>query len=287
MALERRTVHLPIPPWFRDHRFNDRVLLPAVEAMRLLAATAQAAHPELDVRRMEQGRFAKFLALPPEASGIDVLVELETGAGGKVDARLLTRTQLKTMARMTNHCQLVFTAGSAQVCRELTMTPPSPSDPAVKVSAEQVYWELVPFGPAYRTLHGQLIITQEWARGTLQAPDLPIPSEDPVGSPFPLDGAMHAACVHGQRLVDFVPFPVGFDIRIIHQPTLPGEQYAAHVRLQSHAVDELVYDLQIRDLEEQLRETVVGLRMRDVSGGRIKPPAWIQRDSGQKNGLAA
>ncbi len=286
MALERRTIYLPIPPWFQDHRFNDRVLLPAVEAMRLLAATAQAARPELDVRIMEQGRFAKFLALPPEASGIDVMVELETDADGTVYARLLTRTQLKTMARMTNHCQLLFVTDPAQVCREITMAAPVHAAAVLELSAEQVYRELVPFGPAYRTLYGQLIMGREWARGMLQAPDLPIPPQDPLGSPFPLDGAMHAACVHGQRLVPFVPFPVGFAVRIIHRPTLAGERYSAHVHLQSRTADELVYDLQIRDLEEQLRETVVGLRMRDVSGGRIRPPAWMQRAPDRENGLA-
>jgi len=276
MASEWIAVRVPVQPWFRDHCFNDRVIFPAVEAMHLLALTAQTAHPALDVRRMHQGRFAKFLEIPTEAAELEVWVELEGEKNGGIRARLLTKTQLKTLARMTTHCELSF-AGSSHQVGGVRMEGPS-SAPEREVSAEEVYRRLVPFGPAYRTLQGQLFLGKEWARGTLQAPTLPRPSPDPVGCPFPLDGAMHAACVHGQQLVDFVPFPVEFATRIIHLPTRAGERYQAQVQLQSLAADEVVYDLEISDQAEQIRETVTGLRMRDVSGGRIKPPAWIQKN---------
>jgi len=277
MATERFAVQVPVQPWFRDHCFNHRVIFPAVEGMRLLALTAQTAHPELDVRRMHQGRFAKFLEIPPESAELAVLVELEQEENDRVCVRLLSKKNLKTMTRMTTHCELSFVAGPLHGGMEVEVVPSCSSAGFVmEVSAEQVYRELVPFGPFYRTLQGRLFLARDFARGTLLAPDVPLPSSDPIGSPFPLDGAMHAACVHGQRLVDFIPFPVGFAARIIHKPTRAGGQYFVHVRLQSHATDELVYDLLIFDQAEQLRETVTGLRMRDVSGGRVKPPAWIR-----------
>jgi hypothetical protein len=286
MATERVAVQVPVRPWFRDHCFNGKIIFAAVEAMHLLAQTAQAAHPGLNVRRMHQGRFPKFLEIPVEAADLDVLVELETEKNGGVHARLLTKIQLKTMTRMTNHCELSFASGGEHDRTEIEIWQPCSTAPRLTLSAAQVYRDLVPFGPAYQTLHDRLFLAVGSVWGTLRAPDLPSPGPNPIGSPFPLDGAMHAACVHGQRLVAFVPFPVGFATRTIHKPTRAGEFYRTHVRLQSQAADEVVYDLQIIDQTEQLRETITGLRMRDVSGGRIKPPAWMQRVSSEDNGEA-
>ncbi len=118
------------------------------------------------------------------------------------------------------------------------------------------------------------------AWGRLQAPALPqIPDRvrDSIGSPFPLDGAFHAACVLGQRSADFVPFPVGFERRIIVKPTQAGGSYSTRVQLLSRSHDELLFDLQIFDDQGQIFESVTGLRMRDVSGGKIRPPEWIRK----------
>lgn len=274
---ERIAVQIPVLPWYRDHCFGGKTILPAVEAMRLLAVTVQAAHPELEVKVMAAARFVKFLEIPPTAKELDVLVELEKGKQDGICCRLLSKIQLKTMARMTTHCELHFLPGPAPSSQDAAIPPPRSSGTARAVSAEQVYRELIPFGPAYRTLQDRLFLEKKAAWGTLQAPDLPQSCPSPIGSPFPLDGAMHAACVHGQQLVDFIPFPVGFRQRVVHTLTQTGEHYRTHVQLQSQTGDELVYDLLIFDQAEQVRETVTGLRMRDVTGGRIKPPAWLRR----------
>jgi len=285
MAAERIAVQVPVQPWYRDHCFDHRVIFPAVEAMQLLALTVQTAYPALDVRCMHQGRFTKFIEIPQASATLDVVIELEQEGNDRVCARLLSKKNLKTMTRMISHCELSFIAGSSQTSLDVTIGRACSSEkPYIEVSAERVYRELIPFGPAYRTLYGPLFLDTTSARGTLQAPDLPHASPDLIGSPFPLDGAMHAACVHGQQLVDFVPFPVGFATRSIPIPTRAGEQYLTQVHLQSQAVDELVYDLLIVDQNEQIRETITGLRMRDVSGGRVRPPAWIQSVPGEENG---
>ena len=281
MATKRIAVLLPVQPWFTDHCFDGRAILPAVEAMRFLALTVQAARPGLDVREMHQASFAKFLEIPLAAPEIEVLVELEDRENKGLCARLLTRIQLKAMARHAMHCELSFGAGSERDPREVKMGRPCSALPEMEISAAQVYRELVPFGPAYQTLQGQLFLGKETARGTLRAPNLPLSAADPLGSPFPLDGAMHAACVHGQRLVDFVPFPVGFAARFIPAPTRAGKTYHTQVTLQSQAADELVYDLLLVDEAGEIRETVTGLRMRDVSGGRRKPPAWMRDAAGK------
>jgi hypothetical protein len=273
MVSERQSLRIPVQPWHRDHRLGDRVILAAVEAMDLLAATVQTAWPTVDVRIMQQGRFARFLEIPAATTGIETLVEVEQVGNSWICARLLTKKQLKILTRMAVHCEVYFGGTTKQ--HFLKTAPPTPIAPLMTINAQQVYQDLVPFGPAYHTLQDRLFLTAESAWGTVRAPEIPQSSSESIGSPFPLDGAMHAACVHGQRLTDFVPFPVGFDTRTIYKPTRPGEWYHARIQLHAQARDELVYDLWIIDQAGQVRETVTGLRMRDVSGGRIKPPSWI------------
>lgn len=278
MTPQRFTVQVPLPPWLKDHRFNGRVVLPAVAAMELLAARVCAIYPSADICAMTRARFLKFLEIPPETTRIDVQVELEREETGSVLARLVTRNQRATMTRMIQHCELFFATGSPAPAITADPATPSPADGTLNFSAEQIYNELVPFGPAFRTLQDQLVLTENTARGIVLAPDLPTTTASPalLGSPFPLDGAMHAACVHGQFQVDFVPFPVGFAVRTIIHPTQAGERYHVQAHLRALSTDELIYDLKILDEEKRVREQVTGLRMRDVSGGRIRPPAWTR-----------
>jgi len=102
----------------------------------------------------------------------------------------------------------------------------------------------------------------------LKSPDLPSTDSirKSIGSPFPLDGALHAASVLGQQSVDFVPFPVGFDRRIIFRPTQPGSCYIVRVEQVGEIDGELIFDLFILDNGGLVYETVIGVRMRDVTG---------------------
>ncbi|MBQ7248639.1 MAG: polyketide synthase dehydratase domain-containing protein, partial [Deltaproteobacteria bacterium] len=108
----------------------------------------------------------------------------------------------------------------------------------------------------------------------LPAPDMPeLAGAEFLGAPLPLDGAMHAACVHGQQVADFVPFPVSFAMRRICRPIRPGECCEVRLRLVRQAADFLCYDLWLlRD--GMVCEEIRSLAMRDVSGGKIRPPAW-------------
>jgi len=78
-----------------------------------------------------------------------------------------------------------------------------------------------------------------------------------------------------------VPFPVGFDRRVIINPTQPGGSYRTRVQLLSRSREELLFDLQIFDDQGHIFERVTGMRMRDVSGGKIKPPEWMQEGQGK------
>jgi len=97
----------------------------------------------------------------------------------------------------------------------------------------------------------------------------------PLGSPFPLDAAFHAACVWGQRYAGLVGFPVGFALRWLFAPTRPGSTYTARVFPKKVHPDRFLADIWITDIDGALQEAVLDVVMRDVSGGRIKPPSWI------------
>lgn len=268
MSGKRIPCTIGVQPWFHDHSVGGRIVLPAVETMLLLAARCVAAHPEIDIGIMENARFGKFLEIPPAAASVTALVECAAGAGGRVQAKLLSHMQFKAMARIKEHGEIFFSPRATTAGQPPPNTDPAPPrQPTAAVDAGRLYRELVPFGPRYQTLQGSLSLTASEAWGRLQAPELPFidPVQDVIGSPFPLDGALHAACVLGQRAAGFVPFPVGFDRRMIIRPTQPGGRYLTRVTLLAPSRDELVFDLALFNDDGQLYETVTGLRMRDVS----------------------
>lgn len=279
MTSDRTVVAIPVQPWFADHCFNGKIVLPAVETMLLLATEVAAAHPEIDLRVMDQVRFARFLEIPANSSRVEALLECRKHEDGSVHAKLLSRRQGKAMARLQEHGAILFAPAGKNNAPMPECTPAPPAAPEMTIPAEQVYQELVPFGPSYHTLQESLQLRGQVAWGRLKAPAFfhaPDRVRDLVGSPFPLDGAFHAACVLGQRAADFVPFPVGFDRRIINRPTLPGGGYRTQVQLLSQTDDELLFDLQIFDDQGHIFESVTGIRMRDVSGRTIKPPEWLR-----------
>jgi hypothetical protein len=279
MTTWRIPVAIDVQPWFGDHCFAGKVVLPAVETMTLLAAEVAGSHPEIDVRVMNNVRFARFLEIPEGSSTVAALIECSQHENNSIHAKLLSRRPGKTITRLQEHGEILFSPPAEDQTPVFEFDREPLAAPAMMVPAEQVYRELVPFGPGYHTLHGPLHLADKVAWGRLLAPVVAISDRvrERIGSPFPLDGAFHAACVLGQRSADFVPFPVGFDRRIIINPTQPGGRYHTIVKLLSNIRDELLFDLHIFDDQGQVYEQVTGLRMRDVSGGKIRPPEWMKR----------
>lgn len=271
MSDGRLPLTIPVKPWFRDHCFAGKIVLPAVETMLLLAAKVHELHPEVDIRVMEDVRFAKFLEIPPATATVAGLIECEIVSDGRLQVKLLSRTVYKAMSRIKEHGTMFFSPASRH-----SLSPPSrdltpPREPKTEIEVDYLYSELVLFGPHYRTLQDSLYLSGNAAWGRLKAPELAIdPVQKIIGSPFPLDGALHAACVLGQQLVSFVPFPVGFDRRIITRPTQPGCSYQTRVQQVMQTDAELVFDLVIGGDDGQVYETVTGVRMRDVSGAMKK-----------------
>jgi hypothetical protein len=272
MTSGRVPLIIAVKPWFQDHSIGAKIVLPAVETMLLLAAHVVETYPGIDINIMEDARFAKFLEIPPDAASLSVLLECTDTTDGRVQAKLLSRSHFKAMSRIKEHCEMFFSRVIAKSSHKslnikFAAAPPKGFDTEIKV--DHLYRELVPFGPNYRTLQETLYLSEHEAWGRLRAPEFPLFPGDAVqkniGSPFPLDGALHAACVLGQQVVDFVPFPVGFGRRTVLWPTQPGASYLTKIKQTSYTEDELVFDAGIWDYDGQLCEMVTDLRMRDVS----------------------
>lgn len=264
MSSPRIPVQISIQPWMRDHSFGGKAILAAVETMLLLASEAGKIHPEIDIRIFKQGRFEKFLVLPADKTTVEALIESHISPDGQVQMKLLSRIQFKGLSRIKEHGEVFFFAQPNS--QSVVIDTARLKRPVTEINVTRVYQDLVPFGPTYRSLQDILYLSENKAWGRLLAPAVPLrySVQESLGSPFPLDGAMHAACVLGQQCVDFVPFPVGFDCRSIIRPTQPGGEYITKVVLTAQTRDELTFDLGIFTQDGQVFETVSGLRMRAV-----------------------
>ncbi len=272
---------IPVPLYLRDHRFEDRTVMPAVEAMQILAGAVQQVFPAIDIHVIKDASFDKFLYIKPEVAELAVINDLTCYDNGDVVARLTMRVQSgkSTISRIKEHAVICF-PGKGQRAGQgpgVNRSPASGVDFAV--SPRAVYQELVPFGPAYHTITRGLHVSISGAIAEIHAPAADGLGALPLvlGSPFPLDAAFHAACVWGQRFHGIVAFPVGFSRREIVRPTQTGETYRGLViPLGTDENGGLIFNLEIETLNGAVCEIIHGVRMRDVSAGRIKPPGWIR-----------
>lgn len=271
--MTQAAVDICVRPWFADHCVNGRAVLPAVESMLLLAAEIAGKSPDIDIRVMEDVRFSKFLEIPGGSAQVAALVEYQRAENGSIRARLLSRVRRSVMTRLQEHASILFSSGRSDGPLVAEVVPNPLTGSVTRVSAREVYRELVPFGSSYQTLQDSLDLAEDAAWARLLAPRFDSAGQvrQILGSPFPLDGAFHAACVLGQRAAGFTPFPVGFGRRIIVKPTQAGASYFTRVNLVSRQPDELIFDLCIFDKQGEVYESVTGLKMRDVSGraGRL------------------
>jgi len=277
----RLPVEIPVTPHFFDHHIEGKAVLPAVEAMQVLAKAVTNFRPDISAVTMMQGRFEKFLYIQTGCPKIDAFVEIEIFGSGDVRALLLTKTRSGKSA---------ITRSKVHAAVHFSRIPPGDKTPpmdlhaflegiCVDVSPEEIYRDLVPFGPSYRNIIAPLYISENGAIAQIAAPAIPDRQRDGgiLGSPFTLDAAFHAACVWAQCYKDTVAFPVGFERRSVYHPTIPGNTYFGRVTPAKTDSSLLIFDIWIYDNEGELCESVRGVHMRDVSAGRVTPPAWIKK----------
>jgi len=275
---------LSIRPYLRDHYFEAKAIFPAVEALIILAQAVRTHYPQATLHHQTFAQFPRLLAIETTGDRQDVQIEIEEQAHG-ISASLLTSIKIKNsaMSRTLEHARVTFVQ---------QMTPPEQSmslrtarkleGECIHVPAVSIYRELIPFGLSYQNILGDLSVSGEGALADISGGGGEA-DDSFLGSPFVLDAAMHAACVWGQRFADIVPFPVGFGQRIIYAPTKKGGSYFARITPVDASREALIFDAWIFDQSGIICESITGLRMRDVTQGRMRPPQWIKERAWRKS----
>jgi hypothetical protein len=276
---QRTRLHreIRVAPWHRDHRVEGRAVLPAVEAIQLLAASVQSQWPDHDVRWMTNASFPRFLFIENGDGCIEAISEIQIDEKKNLIASLMTISPSPSgrVTRTKEHVRVCF----PQTRPETELLPFSAAsrldDACFEIAPRQLYAELVPFGPAFQNVSSILCLTVQGATAQVKAAAHPQPSSL-LGSSFPMDAALHCACAWGQRYAEVVAFPVGFSKRLVFRPTLAGETYFTRINPVRIDAGLLVFNLWIYDFGGTLYEAILGVGMRDVSNGRLKPPDWIR-----------
>jgi phosphopantetheinyl transferase len=269
------------PGYLMDHYFQGKPVLPAVKAMEALARVVKENYPQQPIDHLIDASFEKFLFLETDADQIEAIAELEPLENGGLQATLLTRTKSPKTAftRTKNHVGLTFDPSPPQQHHRWPIdTVAALKGICTKVSSEEIYRDLVPFGPTFRNLRSPLFISPDGAMARIQTPLQRFHGPNgagPLGSGYALDAAFHAACVWAQYYKGIVAFPVAVDRRTIVNPTHPEKTYFGRVIPKTISDTLLIFDILLMDESGHICETAEGVRMRDVSGGRLQPPDRI------------
>ena len=273
---------IPVYSYLLDHHLDGKVILPAVEILKHLAVSVLSYVPSVNVRFISNASFDRFLLIEAGASSIIAANELIFHEDGLVSSKLITEGKLKGGIRRTKeHASICFPGVGSPITEMQTDIVTALEGNCFQISAQRLYSELVPFGPAFHTIKDTVTFSENGAVARLRAPDYSGALE-PLGSPFPFDGALHAACAWCQRFCGIVAFPVGFDERVIVKPIVPGEVTICRMVPTSVHKGVIRFDIWLHDQEGILREMAKGVAMRDVAGGRMTPPAWVRSKSGIK-----
>jgi hypothetical protein len=270
---------IEIYPYLRDHYFEGKVILPAVEVLIVLAGVVKNNFPQVNISYLRKALFFRFLSISPDARRLEMFVDIET-TNDSVVASLLTSVKSKTgtISRIVEHARVEFTAAdSAPSPLPLPIVVKKLRGNCINVPSTTIYRDLVPFGTAYQNIVGDLSASPEGALAYVSGGGNEA-DEDLLGSPFPLDAAMHAACVWGQRFADIVSFPAGLEKRIIYKKTKKGGVYLGRVVPVNVNHNSLIFDAWIYDSDGIIYENINGIQMRDMSQGRLHPPDWIKAD---------
>ena len=156
-----------------DHHFMGTPVLPAVEAMEILAAEALAGKAIATVGNLTDAQFNKFLPLEPHQNRLEAFSDRLPASDGSLQSTLLTRTRAPKAAitRIKTHARVTF--GHATKDHQ-----PIPLDVAAapegiceSVAQDRLYEDLVPFGPAYRNIAAPLWLSVDGALATIHCPD--------------------------------------------------------------------------------------------------------------------
>lgn len=273
----RLPLEIKVPSYLLDHQFEGKPVFPAVEAMQILAVSTQYHMPHTNVACILDARFDKFLYISPGADNIAAFNEIEVNENGRIISKLITKTRAKKtpITRVKEHVTLTFLLTEKATDKRPFDGDTILAENSFKIPPERLYGELVPFGPAYHNVEEFLHVSESGIIARVCSRRYILANELPLGSPFPLDAAFHAACAWGQRYSHVVAFPVGLKERHIFRPTLLGKSYIAVLIPIQKDPKLLIFDIWIYGQNGEVYEGILGVRMRDVSAGRMQPPPWI------------
>ena len=260
-----------------DHHLEGKAILPAVESLIVMARAIKINYPQIEISCLKSASFSRFLTISPDTALLPVVVDMEKSDDGGIIASLFTSVKSKTggISRIVEHARVEFIAAdSSGPLPSPFRAVNKPERDCISVPSANVYRELVIFGEAYQNIVGDLSVSPEGVHAIISGGNYEA-DEDLLGSPFPLDAVMHAACVWGQRFAGKVCFPVGFAKRIIYQKTKKGEDYLGRVAPVSVTNESLLFDAWIYK-DDVICESIRGIQMKDVTRGRICPPDWIK-----------
>ncbi len=275
----REPVEIKIYPYMMDHKVEGKPVLPAVEAMQILAACVKKYLPDININCMIHAEFKKFLYIKPDEPKIDLFIDIEADDSGNIISKLISISKIGNITRPKEHVRLLFPGYDMETSGMEISHFSFPISHFFEIYPDKIYQQLVPFGPAYQNIT-RLHICEKGAVAYIKSGTL-FPavsgSHCTLGSPFPLDAAFHAACVWGQRYAGIIGFPVGFQKRLILKLTHPEETYLCKV-LPAEKINPKAFtvNLWIYDLDNTLCEEISGVQMQDVSGGRMTPPQFIR-----------
>lgn len=275
---QRCSWKIKIRPYLYDHHLEGNAVFPAAEALIELAKVVSNYFPQASITNLTDASFPRFLPVPENVAEVTVSVDMVKGDDAGITASLLSSLKSKTgnISRTVEHARAKFSPiAEKNFAGHYFNCPAKLEGECIHVPAAAIYRDLVPFGRAYRNISGDLFVSSTGARGYISGGDAAA-DEELLGSPFPFDAALQMACVWAQHFTDIVPFPVGFAQRIIYQKTKNRTGYLGRVEPVAVASQPFVFDAWIFDLQGAVCEVIQGIRMRDVSGGRRKPPAWIK-----------
>jgi hypothetical protein len=275
---KRHHCDIEVYPYLRDHHLEGKIILPAVEALIVLSRAVKINYPQINISCLQKARFSRLLSISPDTKRQPIFVEIENSGDGGIIASLLSSIKSKTgtISRKVEHASVEFPAADPTA-----YLPPSfcmvkkLKGSCISVPSAAIYRELVPFGEAYHNIIGDLSVSTEGAQAYISGGNHEA-DESLLGSPFPLDAVLHAACVWGQRFAGIVSFPVGFGKRVIYQKTKKRKDYLGRVVSVSVSKESLIFDAWIYNLDDVMCESISGIHMRDVSQGRLRPPQWIR-----------
>ncbi len=261
-------VKIFVHDYLKDYGFDGKCVLPAVEAMRILASSTIGHLPGTNIRYMLDASFDKFLYIRPGNDRIQAFNEITVDQNGLVMSKLITKS-----GSPLEHARISFSPGKRPDNTRPLDLASALEGICVQISSERLYKDYIPLGPSYRNVSGTVFVSEKGAITDVKA-SIHEPFAYPPGSSFPLDAAFHAACAWRLRNSESTWFPAGFKKRLVFHRMVPGKTYTVKitpvkitpVKITPLAFPE-VFDIGIYERTTGLAcESVLGVRMKADSG---------------------